>query len=505
MPTLSRRHFLTATAASLAIVPRHVLGGPGYVAPSDKVNIALVGAGGQGRTNLRSLFKQDDAQVIAIVDPAEHLDLEPFYYRGVAGRIPVKAEIEKHYADRTPNHRCAEYEDVRAMLEKEKAVDAILCATPDHLHAYVSVLAMRAGKHVYCEKPLTHNIWEARYVAKVAKETGVATQMGNQGHSTDTIRDTCEMIWAGAIGPVRTVHAWVGAGRWNPTLTTKPDDRPPLPSGLNWSLWLGPREPRPYHPAYFPVAWRDFWAFGGSNIADFGCHDLDSACWALHLAAPSSVEFHPAGPMDDQIAPHGCLGQYRFFPLRGTSSPGPPIAVARGGPMPHSAPAGAPDGARSHPIPEGTSPSGDQPEVTVNWYDGGLRPMLPEQAGEGVILPPRGVLFVGDSGVILTGGAGGTPRLLPAGRAESFTKPPQTLTRSKGHHRDWLDACKGGPPASSHFEYGARLTELALLGVLALRLRQRVDWDAAEMEARGIGEAEPIIREPYRQGWEIDW
>jgi predicted dehydrogenase len=246
MTTPSRRRFLkttAATAASLAIVPRHVLGGPGYVAPSDKVNIALVGAGGQGRTNLRQLFKHQDAQVVAIVDPAEFLDLEPFYYKGVAGRNPVKAEIEKHYAESTPNHRCAEYEDVRAMLEKEKAVDAVLCATPDHLHAYVSVLAMRAGKHVYCEKPLTHNIWEARYVARVARETGVATQMGNQGHSTDTIRETCEMIWAGAIGPVRTVHAWVGAGRWNPTLTSSPEERPPLPSGLNWALWLGPREP----------------------------------------------------------------------------------------------------------------------------------------------------------------------------------------------------------------------------------------------------------------------
>jgi predicted dehydrogenase len=461
---LSRRRFLTstaATAASLAIVPRHVLGGTGYVAPSDKVNIALVGAGGQGRTNLRALFKQEDAQVIAIADPAEFLDLEPFYYKGVAGRLPVKAEIEKHYGERTPNYRCAEYFDVRELLDREKGVDAILCATPDHLHAYVSVLAMRAGKHVYCEKPLTHNIWEARYVAKVAKETGVATQLGNQGHSTDTIRETCEMIWAGAIGPVRTVHAWVGNGRWNPSLITKPEDRPPLPAGLNWSLWLGPREPRPFHPAYFPVGWRDFWDFGGGNIADFGCHDLDSACWALDLAAPESVEFSPAGPMDEQIVPHGCLGLYRF------------------------------------------GPRGDMPPVTVNWYDGGLRPPLPEAAGEGVVLPPRGVLFVGDNGLILTGGAGGTPRLLPAERQAGYVKPPQKLPRSNGHHRDWLDACKGGPPASSHFEYGARLTELALLGVLALRLTRRIDWDAEAMEARGLADAEPLIREPYREGWEL--
>jgi hypothetical protein len=156
------------------------------------------------------------------------------------------------------------------MLEREKDIDAILCATPDHVHAYVSVLAMRAGKHVYCEKPLTHNIWEARLVARVAKETGLATQMGNLGHSSENIRQTCEWLWAGAIGPVREVHAWVGATRWNKTLTTAPADTPPVPEGFNWDLWLGPREPRPYHPAYAPVKWRDFWAFGSGAIGDAG-------------------------------------------------------------------------------------------------------------------------------------------------------------------------------------------------------------------------------------------
>jgi predicted dehydrogenase len=460
----SRRTFLkdsAAAAASFTIVPRHVLGGSGQVAPSDKVNIALVGAGGQGRTNVRSLFEHADAQVIAIADPAEYFDLERFYFKGMAGRKPVRELIERHYEQVTPNYKCAEYVDFREMLERETAIDAVLCATPDHLHASVVVPAMRAGKHVYCEKPLTHNIREARLVARVAKESKVATQMGNQGHSSDGMRDTVELLQAGIIGPVREVHAWVPAGRWNPALSGRPAETPLVPAGVNWDLWLGPREPRPFSPAYFPVAWRDFWDFGGTNIEDFGCHELDSSCWAFDLIAPTSVEFSPAGIMNEDIGPHGCLGEYRF------------------------------------------ATRGKQPALTLRWYDGGLRPAVSEALLEGQPLIPRGVLFVGDKGALLTGGAGGTPRVLPESRYKNIARPKPTLQRSKGHHRDWLDACKGGPPASSHFEYGARLTELALLGALALRLGRRIDWDAERMEARGIADADPMIRGSYRQGWEL--
>jgi predicted dehydrogenase len=460
----SRRSFLkdgAAAAAAFTIVPRHVLGGPGQVPPSDKVNIGLVGAGGQGRTNVRSLLEHADAQVIAVADPAEYFDLERFYFKGMAGRKPVRDMIERHYQQTTPNYRCAEYADFREMLQRETALDAVLCATPDHLHASVVVPAMKAGKHVYCEKPLTHNIREARLVARVAKETGVATQMGNQGHSTDTMRETVEWIQAGLIGKITEVHAWVNAGRWNPALMGRPTDAALTPAGLQWDLWLGPREPRPFNPAYFPVSWRDFWDFGGTNIEDFGCHELDSSCWALDLSAPLSVEFSPAGFMNEDIGPHGCLGEYRF------------------------------------------GPRGRQPALTLKWYDGGLRPAVADSLLEGQPLIPRGVLFVGDKGAIISGGAGGTPRLLPESKHANAKKPKPTLVRSKGHHRDWLDACKGGPPASSNFEYGARLTELALLGVLALRLGRRVDWDAERMEARGIAEAEPIIRGTYRAGWEL--
>jgi predicted dehydrogenase len=467
----SRRTFLKAGAAAaglFTIVPRHVLGGKGFVPPSDKVNVALVGAGGRGRENVRELLKLADAQVIAVADPAESFSTANFYYKSTGGRGPAREEIEKHYAAKTPNFRCTTHEDFRVMLEKEKAIDAILCATPDHLHAYVSTIAMRSGKHVYCEKPLTHNIWEARQVAKVAKETGVATQMGNQGHSTDGIRETVEWITSGAIGPVREVHAWVGAKRWNPQLTGRPKDDQPVPAGLNWDLWLGPREPRPYNSAYVPVAWRDFWQFGSSGLGDFGCHDLDAACWALDLHAPESVEAHPAGPTDAEIGPHGCIVYYHF-------------------------------GAR-----------GDKPPVKVTWYDGGLQPELPAGLPRNPNPPSRGVLFVGDKGMLFCGGAGGKPRLLGA----DGTPPAATLPRSPGHHRDWLDACKGGKPAGSHFEYGARLTEIALLGVLALRVGVldprtsgktggKIEWDADNLKVKNLPAADAIIKEGYRPGWEV--
>jgi predicted dehydrogenase len=457
----SRREFLKAGAASVSaftIVPRHVLGGRGYVAPSDKVNVALIGAGGQGRTNARELFKLGDVRIIAVADPAESFSLEKFYYKGKGGRLPVQEEIEKHYTAKPPNFRCAAYEDFRVMLEKEKAIDAVLCATPDHLHTYVSIFAMRAGKHVYCEKPLTHNIWEARQVAKVAKETGVATQMGNQGHATGGMRETLEWIRSGTIGPVRAVHAWVGAGRWNPTLTGRPKEAPPAPTGLKWDLWLGPRASRPFHPAYFPVAWRDFWSFGSSNLGDFGCHDLDAACWALDLQTPLSVEARSAGPADADIGPHGCIAYYHF------------------------------------------GPRGDRPPVKVTWYDGGLGPERPDGLGEGRRLPARGVLFLGDKGVLFCGGAGGEPRLLaPA----DMPKPSPSLPRSPGHHREWIDACKGGKPPGSNFGYGARLTEIVLLGVLALRTGRRIEWDAANLKAKGVPDADAIIKEDYRESWKI--
>ena len=463
----TRRQFLTKSAVAAAIsfptiVPRHVLGGPRFVPPSEKINIAIVGAGGKGKNNTQKLLEYDDAQVIAIADPSEYWDLANFYYKTEAGRGPVKKMVEEHYASKTPNHRVAEYEDFREMIEKDSSIDAIVCSTPDHTHACVSALSMRAGKHVYCEKPLTHNVWEAREVARIAKETGLATQMGNSGHSTDGIRQTVEYLRAGAIGTVREAHSWVPATRWNPGLEGLPQDSSPLPKGLNWDLWIGPREQRDFHQALAPVAWRDFWTYGCGALGDFGCHDMDAATWAFDLPPPESVEVAPAGFSNADIAPYGEIGYYHF-PARG-----------------------------------------DQPPLKLTWHSGGLRPEHHDALPPTFKLPRRGVMFVGDKGVIQCDGAGGAPRLFPESVRTSFKPPAPTIPRSKGHHRDWLDAIKGGPAASSNFDYAARLTEITLLGVLSLRLGgKKIHWDAANLKATNLPEADAFIQEPVRKGWEI--
>lgn len=460
---INRRQFLatTATLTAFTLVPRYVLGGAKFVPPSEKVYIAIIGAGGQGRTNADALFREPDAQIVAVCDPNEDADYSPFYYGGRAGRLPVKARIEKHYSAQNPNYKCLEYEDFRIMLEKEKGIDAVLIATPDHVHAVATIYAMRHGKHVYCEKPLTHNIWEARMVAKVAKETGVATQMGNQGHSGEGIRMTCEWIWAGAIGNIREVHAWSDAGGWAKG-PGRPKDTPPVPKGLNWDLWLGPREYRPYHPAYTPYNWRGWWAFGTGAIGDMACHNIDPAVWALKLESPISVEASAPG-VDSEVVSQCAIFRYQF------------------------------------------GPRGDMPPVKLVWYDGGLRPERPEELEEDQVMGGggNGIIFIGDKGKIMCGGWGGTPVLLPQSRMDEFKRPPKTIPRSKGHHRDWLDACKGGPPASSNFEYAAKLTEIVLLGNVALRTGKKIYWDYENMRAKNAPQAEKFIKETYRKGWEI--
>lgn len=458
---MKRRKFLVnsaAVAAAASIVPRHVLGGPGYVAPSDRVHIAIAGAGGRGRKVLRGMLQEPTVRAIAVADPAKEFSLQNFYYRDVGGREPTQQLIDEHYKQAGSASKCTGYENFEEMLAEEKDVDAVICGAPDHLHAYISAKCLQAGKHVYCEKPLTHNISEARQLAKIARESGLATQMGNQGHSTDGIRATCEWIWAGAIGDIKEVHAWVGGHRWNPELTGLPGSAEGTPAGLNWDLWQGPRDAPDFSTAFFPVAWRDFWAFGNSNIGDFGCHDLDAACWALNLQNPTAIEFHPTQPCNADIGPHGCVGYYDF------------AANDR-----HNG-------------------------VRVTWYDGGLKPGRPKDWPADRPLPGRGTLFVGTEGKLFCPGAGGAPELLGNRPAPVVDK---SLERVESHAQDWLRAIKGERPAGSNFEYGSQLTELALLGALSLRTGKRIDWNGQAMKANNLPEADKIIHESRRSGWEI--
>ncbi len=462
---LPRRDFVKKAAlagAGFYIVPRAVLGGPGHVAPSDKVNIGLIGAGGKGRQNAQDLMKLDDVAITAIADPGEYWDLANFYYRSIAGRGPVKRLVENFYRERESGFKVAEYLDFRRMLEREKDLDAVCCSTPDNTHAYITYLSMKSGKHVYCEKPLTHNIWEARLIKALTAETGLATQMGNVGHSTDGIRETVEFLRAGVIGEVRETHSWVPATRWIPEIKGMPMESSTKPSGLDWDLWLGPTPHKPYHEWYSPVTWRDFWDFGCGALGDFGCHDMDAATWAFELDHPETVEVFPAGFSNKDIAPYGEIGYYHF------------------------------------PAKNGLSP------IQLTWYSGGLKPPLHKDLPEGYQWTGRGTLFVGEKGIIVNEGGNRAPKVFPEDLAQRIKKPEQVIPRSKGHFRDWVDAIKGGPKSSANFEYGAHLTEITLLGVLSLRLGgKKILWDAEAMKAKGIPEADPYIKEPVRSGWEM--
>ena len=464
---LSRRKFLNyaaASAAALAIVPRHVLGGKKLIAPSDRLNVAVIGTGGQGINNIRRLLQFPDVQIISICDVNEYSDYSRFYYGGTAGRIPALAVIKKHHDSlQAPQSAkvCAEYIDFREMLEREKAIDAVLIATPDHVHTIAALAAIQAGKHVYCEKPLTHSIYEARKVTEAAREARVATQMGNHGHSSEDIRLMVEWIRDGAIGQVREVHAWTEAGRdGRIDRITRPPGIPLVPPGLDWQRWLGPVESRPYHPEYAPYNWRGWWAFGNGALGDMGCHNIDAAFWALDLGHPDTVETSCV-ELNDETTPLASIVHYTF-PQRGTLPP-----------------------------------------VKLTWYDGGLQPPRPEELEPERSMGGDGLLFVGDKGKILSGGWSESPRIIPESKMLDYKRPPQTIPRVEGHHRDWINACKGGTPASAGFDFGGPLTEIVLLGTVSMRLNKKLFWDGPNMKAINAPEADPLIRPEYHNGWTL--
>jgi predicted dehydrogenase len=454
---LTRRSFLTHAAA--------VAGGLGLagrvdarslrlgrrLAPSDTVNIAVVGAGGRGADNLHDLSSVEGARVVALCDCDARQAADSF----------------KKYPD------AKQYSDWRRLLDQEKGIDAVLVAIPDHNHAIVSVHAMKLGKHVYCEKPLAHSIWEAREMARIAAEMKVATQMGTQGHAYIGTRRAVEVLQAGVIGEVKELHVWTDRPlNWWPQGVTRPTDTPPVPDGLDWDVWLGPAPQRPYNPAYVPFKWRGFWDFGTGAIGDMGIHNLDTAYWGLELGAPTSVtikDCSPAltDPSAKETAPLWSILQIEF-PARG-----------------------------------------DKPPVTMMWYDGGKLPPQDLFQGEKLITHDGGSLVIGTKGTLFTrtwhGGETDADMfvMLPRKSWEGFQPPAPTLTRPTSHHQEWVDGCRGKTTPLSNFGYASVLTESLLIGDVALRVGKSLQWDHEGMRATGAPEADQFIKPEFRTGWAL--
>lgn len=496
---LTRRSFMTGAAGAAfgtMIVPRRVLGGAGWQAPSDRLNIAVVGAGAQGATDTSELVMAGE-NIVAIAD----VDLN-FVDTTVAGRTrsrsgdpnPAYVKLQEAYS------KAQRFTDYRRMLEKVKEIDAVLVATPDHTHAVVAQAAMKLGKHVYVEKPLTHSVQEARVLRETAQKMGVITQMGNQGHSADTARQINEWIQAGVLGPVREVHVWTNRPIW-PQGIPRPGSAPeprgsrgwsqshlnshlaqaiagphPIPEGLDWDVFLGPAPQVDYHPLYHPFNWRGWLDWGTGALGDMGAHLIDHPYWALGLKYPSSVESTstPFGvDADRQPVSHPLASQTIYkFPARGS-----------------------------------------QPPVTMTWNDGGLMPPRP------ALLPAEerlqrggGVIVVGEKGVLMHETYGRSARLFPEALKEEADKVPESFPRVESdengqplHRVNWAKAARGEAEVSCPFEYASRLTEVMLLGIVALRTGQgalvEVNPDTGEI----ISPAEAnqyVSREP-RPGWEL--
>ncbi|MBM4102600.1 MAG: Gfo/Idh/MocA family oxidoreductase [Planctomycetes bacterium] len=442
--TLSRRSLIKQTAAVglFTFVPKSVLGDPNQPSANDKLNIACVGIGGKGHSDTLSVSSQN---------------------------IAALCDVDDRYAARTFEMfpQAKRYRDFRHMLDKQNDIDAVVIATPDHTHALIALTAMKMGKHVYCQKPLTHTVEETRLMRKVAAEMKVATQMGNQGQASEQTRLIQEFISDGAIGPVRQVHIWTDRpmqgvfGEYWPQGVDRPTDAPSAPEHLDWDLWLGPAPRRPYHPAYHPFKWRGWWDFGTGALGDIGCHAMDPVFRALKLGYPLSVQAS-CTRVNTESYPVASMVTYEF-PSRGK-----------------------------------------MPPVTITWYDGGLKPPRPEELEPGQMMGTGGTLYIGDKGKILNG------RIIPETKMKEYTPPAKTLPRSIGHYEEWIEACKGGKPAGSNFEFAGHLTEVVLMGNIALRvelreklMQQKLLWDAEKREFSNLPEANAFLKKDYRPEFSI--
>ncbi len=454
--TVHRRTFLASAAAAttaFTIVPRHVLGGQGTPTPSDKLNIAAVGVGGMGKNNVA---KCETENIVALCD--------------------VDFELADPVFKKYPNAKT--YKDFRVMLDEQKDIDAVIVATPDHSHAVIAMAAMERKKHVYVQKPLTHSVAEARLLTETARKYGVATQMGNQGHSGEGIRLLCEWVWDGAIGKIRETHAWTNRPVWPSGIEVdRPKETPPAPPGLDWDLWIGPASPRPYHPTYHPAKWRAWWEFGTGSLGDMGCHIVDPLFWALKLRYPISVEaniskywhafFEETKPKNEMF-PRSTIVRFRF-PAREK-----------------------------------------MPEVDLTWWDGGLMPARPAglEPGRRMGDDDGGILLIGEKGAIMAGCYGESPRIVPESGMKKYKRPRRTLERipdgPDGHEQDWIRACKGGKHASSNFDYSGPLSETILMGNLAVRFPDRkLLWNGEAMEVTNDTDANAYVRREYREGWRL--
>ena len=463
---VSRRTFMgtAATAAGLTIVPRHVLGGPGYQAPSDKVNVAIVGySHGMGTSNLTSVLKTDNIVALCDCDESE----------------AAKAVMSgKKTLEMVAN--AVHYKDFRVMLEKQKDIDAVLVATPDHTHAVIAMAAMQLGKHVYVQKPLTRTISEARALTEAARKYKVVTQMGNQGHSEEGLRLMEEWLNADAIGPIREVHCWTNRPIW-PQGMPRPADTPAVPEGLDWDLWIGPARMRPFHSTYHPFGWRAWQDFGAGAMGDMGCHVMDAAFTILKLGAPTSV----IASLAHNVLP----------PLPGESGYGKRVVYDDSYP---------PASVIHLAFPE----RGSMPPVKLHWYDGGIHPERPDDLEPERRMPESGTIFVGEKGKMWCETYSESPRLIPETAMAAFVRPPRTLPRVEGgraaHEKNWLDAIRQNGQAVSHFDYAGPFTEAVLLGNVALRYPEtRLLWDAPTMKVTNLPEADQFIQHQYRPGWSL--
>jgi len=433
------------TLAAFSLVPARVVGRGGERPPSERLALGIIGAGGRGA---------DDIEGVRSETLAALCDVDGDRAAATFRRFP---DVPR-------------YRDFRVMLEKERGLDAVVVATPDHTHAVASMAALQSGKHVYCEKPLTRTVHEARVLAQAAEKAKVSTQMGNQGMAFEGNRLIKEWLADGAIGTVREVHVWsdrpTHRGKlplWWPQGIERPADQPAVPAHLDWDLWLGPAPWRPYHPVYVPFQWRGWWDFGSGGLGDMGIHNLAPVFSALHLGPPTRVCASSA-PVFKETVPLAALVHYDLPAIDG------------------------------------------RPAVKLHWYDGGLLPARPEELeGERDLDPEDGILFVGDRGKMLVEGWGGErPRLIPESRNREYTRPAKTLPRSAGHYLEWIEACKTGSATASSFAFAGPLTEAVLLGSIAIRLGgEPIEWDSTGFRITNVAEANALLHYPYRAGWTL--